>query len=548
MEKPPVVLYLEPEPSLQYHPSRDALAYILSRRGCLLERVQITPPFVDRIVAIQTWIESGRLKLVLLDEGLATEAHVITELLQQVAPDFPLLQLSHSTAAGLGMIRPCDAASLARVISHLPPEQQPLPHLTVPESVRRVYDEEWEHLRNLSTPGAAALVGVLFRIVQEELRRAKAESHGADYDGSYQRHVGFAFHPATEQRCLVGGLGLHNKAMTHLRARIAAIRQWGVAAPGDVVFGTVTHSVPGCETPLLQILSIGVDWSREDCATLARFLRQTAMYLPVDHTGRLIERLGQTGGLPYFLVGRTSLSTNDRRTGVPGSLLWYNNSMRFDILTIFPDAFSSYLSTSIVGRAQRKKKIQIITHDLRQFTSDRHRTVDDKPYGGGVGMVMMVEPFAKALRKIVPKRSATTRTILLSARGRRFTQKDARTYAQEYRRLVFLCGRYEGVDERVSSLVDEELSIGEFVLTGGELGAMVIIDAVSRLLPGVLGKDASSADESFSDDLTVEYPQYTRPEAYKGMKVPSALLSGDHQKIAAWREKMRTKPDAPTSL
>lgn len=213
--------------------------------------------------------------------------------------------------------------------------------------------------------------------------------------------------------------------------------------------------------------------------------------------------------------------------------------MRFDIITIFPRALDSYLGTSIVGRAIRKKKVAVYKHDLRSFTTDHHRTVDDKPYGGGVGMVMMVEPFAKALKKIVPRRSSTTRTILLSARGRRFTQKDARTYAQKYKRLVFLCGRYEGVDERAGSLVDEELSIGDFVLTGGELGAMVVIDAVTRLLPGVLGKDASSRDESFSEGSTLEYPQYTRPEAYKGMRVPKELLSGNHKKIAEWRRKMR---------
>ncbi len=216
-------------------------------------------------------------------------------------------------------------------------------------------------------------------------------------------------------------------------------------------------------------------------------------------------------------------------------------SYRFDIITIFPEAFHSYLDTSILGRAQKNKKIQIATHDLRSFTTDKHHTVDDKPYGGGVGMVMMMEPFAKALKKIVPKRSSTTRTILLSAKGRRMTQKDVRTFALQCKRLVLLCGRYEGVDERVSSLVDEELSIGDFVLTGGELGAMVVIDAVSRLLPGVLGKDESSADESFSDDETVEYPQYTRPERYKRMKVPPVLLSGDHKKIAEWRRKMRKR-------
>lgn len=214
---------------------------------------------------------------------------------------------------------------------------------------------------------------------------------------------------------------------------------------------------------------------------------------------------------------------------------------RFDVITIFPEAFQSYFDISILGRAQKRKKIQIMTHDLRAFTKDKHHTVDDKPYGGGVGMVMMIEPFAQALKKIVPKRSKTTRTILLSARGSRFTQNNARACAQKYKRLILLCGRYEGVDDRVGSLVDEELSIGDFVLTGGELGAMVVVDAVSRLLPGVLGKDESSVDESFSNGSTLEYPQYTRPEKYKEMKVPKILLSGDHKKITEWRKKMRRR-------
>ena len=214
--------------------------------------------------------------------------------------------------------------------------------------------------------------------------------------------------------------------------------------------------------------------------------------------------------------------------------------MKFDILTIFPHALDSYLGTSIINRAIRNKKVAVKTHNLRDYTTDAHRTVDDKPYGGGVGMVMKVEPFAKALQKIRPRPFKTTRTILLSAKGRRFTQFIARDHAKKYKRIILLCGRYEGVDERVSSLVDEELSIGDFVLTGGELGAIVVIDAVSRLLPGVLGKDESSKDESFSDD-TVEYPQYTRPEVYKGMRVPKVLLSGDHAKIAEWRRKMKKK-------
>lgn len=235
------------------------------------------------------------------------------------------------------------------------------------------------------------------------------------------------------------------------------------------------------------------------------------------------------------MVGRTR-DANSRSCGT-----LYGESMIFDVVTVLPEALNSYLDASILGRAAKKKKIAVRIHDLRKWTKDTHRTVDDKPYGGGVGMVMMVEPFAKALKKLVPKHSRTTRTILLCARGRRMTQKDARLYAQKYTRLVILCGRYEGVDERVGSLVDEELSIGDYVLTGGELGAMVVIDAVSRLLPGVLGKDESSKDESFSDDSTLEYPQYTRPEVYKGKRVPKVLLSGNHKKVAEWRKKMRRK-------
>lgn len=218
--------------------------------------------------------------------------------------------------------------------------------------------------------------------------------------------------------------------------------------------------------------------------------------------------------------------------------------MRFDIITIFPDAFSSYLQTSILGRAIASKKIVVRIHNLRTFATDKHRTVDDRPYGGGPGMVMKVEPFARALKKLVPRRSTSTRVILLSARGKMLSQSIARSYVQKYRRIILLGGRYEGVDERVKEFVDEELSIGQYVLTGGELPAMIVVDAVARLLPGVLGKDASSEDESWSDDATVEYPQYTRPETYKGKRVPRALLSGNHKKIAEWRTKRRGKPKA----
>jgi len=219
--------------------------------------------------------------------------------------------------------------------------------------------------------------------------------------------------------------------------------------------------------------------------------------------------------------------------------------LQFDIITIFPHILDSYLEESILGRAQKNKLIAINMHDLRQWTSDKHRTVDDTPYGGGVGMVMMVEPISKALAATVDPRKKT-RTILLSPRGERFTQKKATSLAQ-YEQIVFVCGRYEGVDHRVVELVDEELSIGDFVLNGGELPAVMAAEAVSRLIPGVLGKDESSVEESFSDSDTTEYPQYTRPEVFTSddgtvLKVPEVLLSGNHRAIADWREKQRKNP------
>lgn len=215
--------------------------------------------------------------------------------------------------------------------------------------------------------------------------------------------------------------------------------------------------------------------------------------------------------------------------------------MKFDVITIFPEAFASYLNASILGRAVKKKKISVVLHDLRKYTTDKHQKVDDRPFGGGPGMVMKVEPFDRALKTIVSKRNKKTRVILLAAGGKPFTQKLCREYTKKYTRIVLLCGRYEGIDARVNDLVDEQVSVGPYVLTGGELPAMTVIDAVSRLLPGVLGTDASSADESFSDDKSTEYPQYTRPEIYKGKRVPKVLLSGHHKNIAVWRKKNRKK-------
>jgi tRNA (guanine37-N1)-methyltransferase len=219
--------------------------------------------------------------------------------------------------------------------------------------------------------------------------------------------------------------------------------------------------------------------------------------------------------------------------------------LQLDILTIFPEACAPYLDASILGRAQKAKLLDVHLHQLRTWTHDRHKTVDDKPFGGGPGMVMKVAPFHEALaalglRSKTGKRTAKAskaRVILTSAKGKLFTQKDARRLSK-YDRLVFLCGRYEGVDERVAKkLADEEISMGPYVMTGGELAALAMADAIARLRPGVLGKQASLAEESWSDGQTREYPQYTRPEAYLKWKVPPVLLSGDHKKIAEWRKK-----------
>ena len=230
--------------------------------------------------------------------------------------------------------------------------------------------------------------------------------------------------------------------------------------------------------------------------------------------------------------------------------------MTFDIITIFPHILDSYINESILGRAQKNNLIKINFHDLRDYTTDKHKTVDDTPYGGGVGMVMMVEPIYKAIKAISCKprnhkkneiASSPTprndRVILLSPRGKRFTQKKAQELTK-YDQLIMIAGRYEGVDARISKLVDEEISIGDYVLSGGELPAVVVTEAVARLLPGVLGKDESSDDESFSDDKTIEYPHYTRPEIFKTddgdkLKVPEILLSGNHAKIDKWRKEKR---------
>lgn len=221
--------------------------------------------------------------------------------------------------------------------------------------------------------------------------------------------------------------------------------------------------------------------------------------------------------------------------------------MIVDILSIFPNTFSCYFDESILKRAQKKKLLHIKVHDLRRWSTDAHRTVDDRPYGGGPGMVMKVEPFYRAVaalkRKAKSEKSKTSvRVILTSAKGKQFTQADARRLAK-YKNIIILCGRYEGVDERVAKhLANEELSIGPYVLTGGELPAMVVVDAIARHIPGVLGRAESLEEKRHAPSSSLGYPQYTRPEVFSSKKgaawrVPKILLSGDHKKIQEWRSK-----------
>jgi len=213
--------------------------------------------------------------------------------------------------------------------------------------------------------------------------------------------------------------------------------------------------------------------------------------------------------------------------------------IRFDIITIFPEIFDSYFKESILKRAQKKKLIKIKVHNLRNFTKDRHKTVDDRPYGGGAGMIFKVDIIYRAVKKIL-KKNKKTRIILFSAKGKKFNQAKAEKL-KKYEQIILICGRYEGVDERVAKYIaDEELSIGDYVLTGGEIPAMIVIDAVSRLIPGVI-KQESLKEESFSE-IGLEYPQYTRPEIFDSGKnkikrrVPKVLLSGNHKKIQEWRK------------
>lgn len=246
--------------------------------------------------------------------------------------------------------------------------------------------------------------------------------------------------------------------------------------------------------------------------------------------------------------------------------------MRFDILTIFPEVLSGFFSIGVLGQAKDKGLLEVHLHDLRDFTDDPHRVVDDRPYGGGPGMVMKVEPFVRGIEATlgvkscflhrdredleVSKNGATQktrldpkqRTVLLSSQGRLFTQADAIRWAR-LDQLILLCGRYEGVDERVTSFVDDEVSIGDYVLAGGEAAAAVIVEATARMLPGVVGRFESVEGDSFYRKTRLGPPQYTRPPVFRGHPVPEVLLSGDHAKIAAFRERRawektaRNRPD-----
>jgi len=208
--------------------------------------------------------------------------------------------------------------------------------------------------------------------------------------------------------------------------------------------------------------------------------------------------------------------------------------MRFDILTIFPKIFDSYLNESILKRAQKKKLIQIIIHDFRKFAHDKHKQVDDRPYGGGPGMILKVEPIYKCLKSI--KRKKKSKVILLAPEGKLFNQNLAKKFSS-LEQIILICGRYEGFDERVKKYVDEKISVGPYVLTGGELPAMTLVEAISREISGVLGDKTSKEDETYSKGLDyVEYPQYTRPRQFLGQKVPKILLGGNHQKIENWRK------------
>ncbi len=220
--------------------------------------------------------------------------------------------------------------------------------------------------------------------------------------------------------------------------------------------------------------------------------------------------------------------------------------MIFDILTLFPEFFDSFCRTSIIGRACENNLISIRCHNIRDFSDDKHKKVDDVPYGGGAGMVMTPQPLFDAITYVKKLTNDDAPVLFLTPQGKIFKQEHAEMYTQKYTRIILLCGHYEGIDQRIrDTLIDGEISIGQFVLTGGELPAQIFIDALSRLIPGVLGKEESHQEESFSVklDRNLEYPHYTRPAIFKDMAVPDILLSGHHAHIEQWR-KAHTRPSS----
>lgn len=222
--------------------------------------------------------------------------------------------------------------------------------------------------------------------------------------------------------------------------------------------------------------------------------------------------------------------------------------MRIDILTIFPEMFDGILSASILGRAAAKGILEFHAHNIRDYSLNKHHNTDDYPYGGGAGMVMMAQPIMDCIDAVTAMSEAKPRRIVMTPRGKRLTPELAQELAGE-ERLLILAGHYEGIDERVMELMDDEISIGDYVLTGGELPAMVVIDCVSRFIPGVLGSSESAEDESFSGSGLLEYPQYTRPAEYRGLAVPEVLLNGNHAVINKWRREqailktIKNRPD-----
>ena len=227
--------------------------------------------------------------------------------------------------------------------------------------------------------------------------------------------------------------------------------------------------------------------------------------------------------------------------------------LHFDLLTLFPELFRSFLSESLIGKALEKQLFQVELNNFREFGLGTHHQVDDEPFGGGPGMLLRVEPIAEALKTREQHHRQNDRSVkkvLLTPQGKPFNQKKAMQWSESEEVLVLVCGRYEGFDERIRGLIDEEVSGGDFVCFGGEVVAMLIIETVSRLVPGVLGNPGSPGTESFADNL-LEYPQYTRPRTYQGMEVPEALLSGNHSRIQAWRETQaleRTRKRRPDLL